>query len=262
MRYLIYSFVLLFAGCATENSIQKLNPAVYYKNDICFSYEKPSASGKKGFIRTFFRNRKPRVFKREENKERITFCGVGVLPFQDSYKIRIDSGAKINLFSLTTCHREITTENPDKGIFKKDGVVHITYNPTVEKGKACPLFVSAFNKQGKHAWGVIALEHPRFGLAAEVRCNGDRYSANGVSICQAREGLIQEISFLEEVKIVDAVNGSADRVKACPELTSKDGRNFTFTTPPRECIYGFIGKTSRMIHKLYTVGYEEFIVRE
>ena len=259
MRYIIFSLTLLLTGCLATAPVQKLNPAVYYKNDICFSYEKPTTK-KVGVVRTFFRNN--RRIKRENKKNRITFCGVGVLPYQETYKIKVESFAKINLFAMTTCHREITTENPDDGIFRKNGIVNIEYNPTVEKGKACPLYVAAYNRQGKHAWGVIALEHPRYGMAAEVRCNGDKYSANGVSICQAREGLLQEISFLEEVKPVAPVNGSADRKKPCPELLTKDNKNFKFSMPPRECVYGFIGKTSRMVHKLYTVGYEEFIVRE
>lgn len=252
--------MVLLTGCLATAPVQKLNPAIYYKNDICFSYEKPN-SEKKGFIRTFFRNGRDRS-ARVETENRIIFCGVGVLPYEETYKIKIDSFAEINLFAMTTCHREVTTENPDDGIFKKNGVVNIEYTPTVEKGKACPLYIAAYNKEGRHAWGIVALENPKFNLSAEVSCNGEKYTANGVSICQSREGLLQEINFPEEVKPVKPVNGSADRTENCPELPTTDNKNFKFAMPTRECIYGFIGKTSGKIHKFYSVGYEEFVVRE
>ena len=120
MRHIILILILLVSSCMSTGPVQKLNPTVYYKNDICFSYEKSEdSSKKKGFIRTFFRNKK----KLDIDEDEGVFCGVGVLPYQESYKIRIESVAKINLFAMTTCHREVTTENPDKGIFKKNGVV-------------------------------------------------------------------------------------------------------------------------------------------
>jgi len=42
-------------------------------------------------------------------------------PLVEKYKLKIDAKAKLNFFAMTTCHREDTTENPDKGIFKKKG---------------------------------------------------------------------------------------------------------------------------------------------
>jgi len=239
---------------------QKLNPAVYYKNDICFSYDKDTK--KHGKIRSFFRNRRRRVFRQNRNKTKVLFCGVGVLPHQESYNLVIDSFNKLNFFAMNTCHREITTENPDRGIFKQNGIHKISYNPTVEQGKACPLYIGAFNKTGRHGWGIVAFEHPNFQLESILHCNGDKEDTGGTSICQSREGLLQKITFKEPVKAAPPVNGPAQRKEDCPVLSSKDSKTFNFIMPPRECVYGFIGLESGKEHKFYTIGYEQLIVRE
>ena len=83
MKYiLLLIFVLLINSCSTTQ--QKLNPATYYKNDMCFQYND------------------------------YEFCGVGVLPNKENYEIKVKSHGKLNFFSIITCHREDTTENPDK----------------------------------------------------------------------------------------------------------------------------------------------------
>lgn len=226
--------LLLLISCVSQ-PIQKLNPEVYYKNDLCFSYKKQGIE---------------------------SFCGVGVVPHKEEYKIKVKSKGKANLFMMTTCHREITSENPDKGLFKKDGVVKISYKPGLEKGKACPLFISSYDRKGRHGWGMVALEDPRFSLKAKVRCNGVDSDSNGVSACQSKVGLLQSITFEDDVKQLDPVNGSAQREKDCPQLRLINGKKVLFSIPPRECIYGFISKKNRKVHKLYTIGYEEIIVRE
>lgn len=259
MKPILIILLLSVIGCTTPTP-QKLNPAVYYKNDICFSYDMDVK--KYGKVRTWFRNKHKRVFEQNKDNTKVIFCGVGVLPYQAEYKIHIDSFNRLNFFSMSTCHREVTTENPDKGLFKKNGFHKIHYRPTVEAGKACPMYVGAFNKKGRHGWGIVAFEHPRFTLEATIECNGDSIQFGGTSICQARYSLLQTITFDEEVLPVRPVNGPAGRKADCPVLATKDNKKFNFIMPGRECVYGFIGKTSRKKHKFYTVGYEQLIVRE
>jgi hypothetical protein len=260
MKYLI--FILFLTGCASI-APQKLNPSVYYKNDICFTYQRDIS--KHGEAPTWYRNkikRVPKVFKRDKIYQEIEICGSGVLPFDDSYNVRVNHSANMNFFAMNTCHREITTENPDRGFFKKDGQYFVDYKPTMESGKACPLFVATYNREGKHGWGVLAFEHPRFKMKSKMQCNGDELEFNGVSLCESKLGLLQKIEFPEEVVSAEPVNGSAERKEPCPKLSSSDNKTFEFIMPPRECIYGFVGKTSKQLHKLYTIGYEELIVRE
>jgi len=250
--------VLLLLSSCVSPQLQKLNPAVYYRNDICFEYETDEKIkiedtddwGSGSFGSYSYENKK------------LKFCGVGVLPYRNSYKLKITGYGKLHYFTLTTCHEEDTSENPDRGIFKKDGVVNIKYRPTMEQELDCPLFVSAYNKDQKHAWGVLAFENPIYDLQGVIKCNGYVKNSNGVGICQSRSGLIQEISFNEEVKPFDPVSGATDRKLPCPVLKTDDYKKFRFKLPPRECIYGFIGKESKQIFQFFTVGYEQIIIRE
>lgn len=233
----ILPLLLLLTGCLASLPVQELNPATYYVNDICFTHY---------------------VSKNKTNY----FCGVGVLPYADSYDLLIENEGKLNFFAMTSCHREKTTENYDKSIFKKDGRIKINYEPTLEKSKACPLFVAAFNRQGKHGWGAIFFEHPKYQLKANIECNGDNKIANGVSVCQSRQGLLQKITFQEEVVAVRPVDGPAERKEPCPVLPTKDNKTFEFLMPTRECVYGFVSKNTKQVHIFNTIGYEQLIVRE
>ena len=254
MKSLLTILTLLLVGCVST-PVQKLNPATYYVNDICFTYETGETKTEKR--RGHFRNR-----RRTSKKIKKTFCGVGVLPFADKYKLEINSEAKLDMFAITTCHREKTTHNADKGIFRKDGRIKIEFVPTVEKNRACPLYVGAFSRAGKHAWGVVAMESPAYQLQAKVFCNGETFDANGVAICQSRTGLMQKLVFPEPIKITKPINGPADRKEDCPELkASNSGHTIEFKIPNRECLYGIIGKKSYKAFQFYTIGYEELVVR-
>lgn len=254
--------LLFLAGCSTPTP-QNLNPAVYYKNDICVTYTRDV--DKHGEVGTWYRNkvkRKFRLFKKNRKYQEIEMCGVGVLPNAEDYSLKVEHNSKLNFFAMNTCHREVTTENPDRGFRNKNGETSLVYKPTLEKGKACPLYLAVYNRKGRHGWGTFAFESPKFDLPATMECNGDEINFKGVSICQARYGTLQKITFNEEVLPARPVNGPAQRKKDCPELATKDFKTFEFVLPPRECFYGFIGKDSLREHKLYTVGYEEVIVRD
>lgn len=262
MIKLLILFPLFLISCSTPTP-QKLNPSVYYKNDICVKYTRDV--NKHGEVGTWYRNkvkRKFRLFRKDRRYQEIVMCGVGVLPEDISYDLEITHSSKLNFFAMNTCHREITTENPDRGLRKKNGVINLDYKPTLEKGKACPLYLAAYNRQGRHGWGTFAFEDSKYQLPANVECNGDEIYFNGVSICQSRYGTLQKITFPEEVIAAKPVNGPAQRKKDCPELNTVDNKTFEFILPPRECFYGFIGKESLKSHKLYTIGYEEVIIRD
>jgi len=250
MKLLLITLILL-SGCVSA-PIQKLNPTVYYQNDICFSYG----------IKTI-KKRKGRFSRRNRTvSTKTTFCGVGVLPYKDKYELEINTNTKLDMFAITTCHREQTTNNADKGIFRKNGRIKVDFTPSLEKSRACPLYVGAFSRVGKHAWGVVAMESPAYQLQADIKCNGEQFKSNGVAICQSRNGLIQQITFPEPVKMAAPVDGPADRKAPCPKLTlSKSGRVLEFKMPNRECLYGFIGRKSYKAFQFYTIGYEQLIVR-
>ena len=231
MQFLLFLTILLLSGCSTLEQIfdqpaQKLSPKVYYSNDLCIEY---------------YGNKK---------------CGTAVFPEMGRVKLRILSESRVHFFTLTTCHREIGRYMDGKRRFK------IETDVTFEKGRACPMYLSSYNKAGKHQTAIIAFEDKSFTLPAKLLCNGKSITTKGTSICQNRSGLLSEISFGEKVKAVEPVNGSGGRTDKCPKLPTKDDQTFLFKTPARECIYGFIGTESKRVHLFYSVGYEEMIIRE
>jgi hypothetical protein len=249
----------MLTSCVTTQ--QKLSPAVYYRHDLCFEYE----TGKEEEVKVkdfFHRHRNYKYRNKKLKKEKVAFCGVGVLPYMEKYKIKVKAFGKLNFFSIRTCHEETTAENPDDGIFKKNGEIDITYTPTIERGKLCPLYFATYNRKQKHASGMVVFEDPRYQLKAKVSCNGYVHEYLGVSICASREGLLQEIEFNEPVKLVKPVVGQADRKKECPSLGEDYKKKYTFKLPNRECTYGFIGKDSKKIHMMYAAGHEDIIIRE
>ena len=250
MKYLVLCLFLM--SCVTT-SIQKLNPATYYKNDICFEYK----TGKKIPVS----GSNDDLFSGQTVDEVVKFCKPRVLPYKDSYALKVIGYDNLNFFTIMSCHEEQTSENPDRGIFKKNGVVNIVYKPTLDRDLKCPVYVSAYSKREKHAFGMLIFEHPYFKLKSTVKCNGDIDTFNGISVCESRADLVQNITFDEEVEKVKPVSGAAERTLPCPELESKDSKSFTFNIPPRECIYQFIGKKSGLLHRFYTIGYEDIIVR-
>lgn len=260
-KALLLITAIFLTSCVTLPERQKLSPAVYYRQDICFTYETGQMKEEK--VRNFFKRfRKGKYRKKRLVRETAKFCGVGVLPFLEKYNIEVQAQGNLNFFSLTTCHEETTSENPDSGWFKKKGKVGFTYEPTMERGKACPLYVSAYDKRQRHGWGIIAFENPRYELPAKLSCNGYVEEYNGVSICQSREKLLQKIEFGEPVKLVAPVNGAAERKQPCPVIGKDNDKTIEFLLPNRECVYGFIGKKTGKVHQLITVGYEDIIIRE
>lgn len=255
--FLIFS-LLFFTSCVSQ-SVQKLNPLVYYKNDLSFEY-KLSKEQKKNLPEFLSRFGKQKYRKRLIKSDVITFHGVGTLPYAKDYNFKVIGFAKFDYFSATSCHEELVS-NDRNSWFKKNGETDLSYAPTLERGKNCPLFIATYSKTQKHGFGLLVFEDPRYKLKAELHCNGYLLKTNGVSICQSKMGLLQKIVFDEEVHLLDPVKGAAERRNPCPEIKITDGKSFEYLIPARECVYGFIGKKSREIHQHHTVGYENIIVR-
>lgn len=253
--------MMLLVGCEIiPGEAQKLNPVVYYRHDIKFEYK----TGRKinvidETVDDMFGGHGTITRKKDEY---ITYWGTAVLPYKSYYELKVTGYDKLNFFALSSCHEETTDENPDRGIFKKKGVVKFSYIPKLGKDFSCPLYVAAYNRKGKHSSGFVAFEDPKYTLPATLHCNGEKIDYNGTSVCQSREGLIQKIVFAEPVKLVDPVKGLADRKDACPEIGEDGKTEYVFKLPGRECIYGFLGKNTGKIHRLFAIGYEDIVIRE
>lgn len=185
--------------------------------------------------------------------------GALVVPEAAVYRFDINARGKLDLFILTTCHRDIVLENAGRpGIFgnKKRVKYDLTPVPSMETDQyGCLVHLGGFERRrGRHSWAMVAFEHPSLTLKAQIQCNGLAYEAPGVSICQAKAGLTQQIRFS-----VPVIMG---RKNACQLLTSKDGKVFQFDMPAGECVYRFAEKHGKKKHRMSTFGYEKVLLRD
>ena len=186
--------------------------------------------------------------------------GVGaiVLPYSAEYNIKIASPGKLDLFTLTTCHREHIKESAGRtGFFGGGGKeVEYVFTPVegIERGEyACPIQLGGYEqKKGRHAWGFIDFESPSLELTALIKCNGWTRHSRGVSVCQSREGLIQYIEF----------NGQTLAASSCASTTSDDRKVFRYKAPKGECVIRFKDLLLGDEHRHTVIGYEGILIRE
>lgn len=216
----------LLAGCSSlvEN---RLNPATYYYHDIKMQIEGLG-----------------------------THKGMAVVPKKDSYKVKVWGYGDIDHFTLRTCHREIKIADPAVDWWNK-GYEFEFKKTTIEKEGVCPVELGLFNHEGQHGFGLIDFKMTGEDLNAKINCNGEEVEFEGTYICQARAGLIQEISFPEEV-IYEASNPGCDAFSFKGEGTFKSAR---FSVARGHCVYYFGGIESDKILRLMTYGYDRIAIR-
>jgi len=225
MRILLLA--LFISGCASLVN-QELNPDVFYKRDI----------------------------QLEING--VKFLGVAVPKRADKYEIKIKARGKIDMLTVTSCHREFVIEDPTvmPGTSRS---FSFTYVPIkgIEDGRGCLLDIGAFEKKrGRHSWATIDFETETENLPAILKCNGEKWDTNpsSVSICQGKTGLIQKIRFDHRVKV------SPD-TEMCNVMKTEDEMTYTYVMPRGECTYYFGDKYGNF-HRHTTIGYESILIRE
>ncbi len=187
--------------------------------------------------------------------------GVLVAPRLAQHSFDIKSRGNLDLFTMDSCHRELVIEEAgDKGWFADRRHAHVDYRPVrgIEDTGSCLVRFGGFEKaQGRHSWAVIDFEDAATTLPAQMKCNGEEFGSNGVTICQSREGLLQQIQFFGPVIVTPTI--------ACPMPVPMDGKTFLFPIPRGECVYNFLevvkpGLPARE-HRLTTVGYNDVLIR-
>jgi hypothetical protein len=127
----------------------------------------------------------------------------------------------------------------------------------IEKEGGCPLRFTALTKDTpKHSWGYVDFQTPDASMPAAIYCDGNVVQSDGVSICQSKKGLTQEIKFHSEVKVSKATSCDFD---------SKNDidKNFRYTMPEGECVFVFRETSGqRRFHRLTTIGYDQIILKD
>lgn len=196
------------------------------------------------------------LYMRDMEIEANGYKGIGtlVVPASDKIIFNIVARGKLDLLDFQTCHRVITKEEAgNKGIFGDKKKAQIEYLPIngIENSGDCDVLLGGYNIKGKHSWGYIAIEYPRYKLPALIKCNGNSYTSRGVTVCQSKTGLIQEIEFSTEAKYV---------IQASCPIETKDSKKFTLKMPKGECVYIF--KSGSEFHRMVTIGWESILIRE
>lgn len=186
--------------------------------------------------------------------------GVSVVPNRQDYSIEIEpkGDANIDLVIFNTCHREEAYEKTSSGwfIFKKKNRFKYYFQPTedLETRRDCDLKANTLEEgEGRHAWMVMRREHPDYTLPAQVACNGVIKSYNGVSVCQAKVGLIQRIEFGREVQFATPDEGC--------DMPARKGDGYEWKMSKGECLYVSRDEVNRR-HSLLTFGYQGIPIRK
>lgn len=188
------------------------------------------------------------------------FDGVGVVPYSQSYDMKIVSRVDVDLLTVKSCHRDFSVESAIQlGWFQSKRGYEYQYVPVqgIEDFGSCLVHIGAYNKaDGQNAWGVIDFETPGETLQAENQCNGSSQQTNGVSICQSEVGLIQELIFQTPVRMSTKVDPK------CLITPPPDGLRWQYHVPSGECVmaFGEINPPYR-IHRHTSEGYTDILIR-
>ena len=223
MIFLLFIFLLI--GCA---EYQVLEVDKYYKRDIGLE-----VNGKQ-------------------------YEGVTVIPRANKYEIIVEPKGDMDLILIRSCHREHSYEKQSKKFLwiqiGKNSFQYLYEPSPKESEKTCPLRVEVYEaEKGRHSWALLDFEHPDYTLPARLLCNGEIKTPNGVSVCQAKAGLIQTIEFPEIIEFATPDEG-------CVRPEYKDGA-FDWEMSKGECLYE-IRTADGKRHRLTAIGYEGVLVRE
>lgn len=187
------------------------------------------------------------------------YLGVAVLPKSAKYDFEFSFAGNLDLFTLRTCHREITQEEFEGGglLDRKKNRAELVYEPQpgIEAGTYCPVEVGGFDaEKGRHGWGFIDFEGDNEKLSGLVKCNGKRQVYNGVSVCQSLAGLVQEIIFPVAVRFSPS---------ECISPETTDNKTFRIYAPTGRCVYAFREISGeKRFHRFTSIGYESILVRK
>ena len=195
--------------------------------------------------------------------------GFVVAPAAETYKVEVRAMGKLDLFTMTSCHREITQEDAGyKGRFlgfgKNNKLARVEYQPAVgiEDNGSCPLEFGGYEKgRGRHSWGFLIPEHKDAKLPSVVKCNGRDTQYRGVSACQSRAGLVQRIEFPGE--IVYQIPKEYKDMEKCQysDIRVVDKRIIEYKIPEGECMLYFqeVAEPGR-ISEHYDYGYTKIMI--
>lgn len=183
------------------------------------------------------------------------YSGTAVLPLKASYSITVIPEEKADRVIIQSCHRDLTIDKPKSGWFSSKYT--FTYEPIIgmEDNRNCALEIASLTAKTKNAFAYIDFRdsRPEISLKANIKCNGQYSTSDGVSVCQSAAGLRQSISF-EEKTLIEGID------LKCNVMETKDRYTYEWNMVADKCIYYFVSNKKneagkRIIHRLNALGF-------
>lgn len=234
--------LLLIAGLLSCTSIRpKLDPQVNYQRDVRMEIQR--WDGTKWL-------------------DALTITGAGIMPRASHYNIRVLPPGNADMITVTSCHRELKTPNPEGNTrWNKGYTFMLRLSDTIDQENDCSIDIGVYEKdKGRHAWGLVGFENQdKYSLAALTKCNGRVWQYRGTSACQAKEGLIQQYEFKVPVAVA---SGEGCEIK---NLASQNrfSKVWQFIMPSGECKVFFLDPKApeKSVHQAFLFGYSVIPIR-
>lgn len=212
LKLIILFFSLMFLSCEVT---QELKPEIYYQRDL------------------------------EITENGTVYNGVGILPEKSKYEITVKQKEEINLVIISTCHR-VMKDYPNDDSYK------FIFTPIALEKDNCGIDIDTYNKNGHHRFGHLELYSKGFGLSAKLACNGLEKEWIGFSICQRKEGLIQEITFKENMVL-------STKARCALPMTTDNKTFRILDSSIGQCTYIFKSQLG-IEHKLKVITYDGILI--
>jgi hypothetical protein len=172
----------------------------------------------------------------------VRHSGFAVLEKSERYVLHFETEREPDLVRLSTCHRDVVLRE------ELDESFSYVYQPSkgIEDKGSCILQIATFDDKGHHEFGAVDFVDDE-DLMADVFCNGEqKQGISGASVCQARVGTMQVISFAFPVEVFSK--------EECKTPVSKDKQLFTYSVKEGYCIFLFSSEDGQL-HRHTTFGY-------
>jgi hypothetical protein len=172
--------------------------------------------------------------------DNLQFKGVASVARKSSHVLKFTLPKSVERIVLTTCHGTEEILAPANPFTYNYIPVHL-----IEDVDSCIVKVESASKEAPMTLAVIDFYGEETKLPAWLTCNRISLRTGGASICQVAAGLIQRITFDEEVA---AQEGEGCNLIACT------GGNCLWKQSPKYCVYVFKGIKSGNYHRMTTRG--------
>lgn len=219
--FLILFIIYAVAGCATGAGDQKTEqPFYHYRAELTFKFG------------PYF------------------YDGMVPVKVTGPIDIQIYSPITLNRVEVSTCSRHEVIRNTAKGWFDKvSNTMTYHYVPTAKELEPdCPVFFQAYNDHVQKAWGMVG-NNTDEGLRGHVDCNGQGVDYSGLTMCQTKAGLEQQLTFKVPVEF--------EATELC-SIKSKDSKTFDIRSGVGICKAVF--SDGEHSHSLLLLGYDMVIV--